>query len=285
MSYKSFALVGANGVLGKNILNALITENIPFLVLTRKSSDSSSNLPASPNIKVAKVDYEDSAEVSAVLKENKVDVLISAINTAAGGKSKYVLADSAKAAGVKLFVPSEFGSVTAGASVKVLKDKDDFAKYLKKIGLPSARIFTGLFFIYLPALVGYVVDQKFNIVGKGQTKASFSALEDIGGFVAYILTHLPAEQLNDKIFRLQSEGLTLVEAAAKAGLPPNHVDKLPGDLAESFLAALQGLIESGEGSTGWDYEANKEGTEGAGSANALWPGHEWKTVTPALFSK
>ncbi|SJL17267.1 uncharacterized protein ARMOST_20814 [Armillaria ostoyae] len=285
MSYKSFALVGANGLLGKHILNALITENVPFLVLTRKSSDSSSNLPVSPNIKIAKVDYEDSAEVSAVLKENNIDVLISAINTATGAKSQYVLADSAKAAGVKLFVPSEFGNPTAGTSVKLLKEKDDFAKYLKKIGLPSARIYTGLFFIYISAVVGYVVDQKFNIVGKGQTKASFSALEDIGGFVAYILTHLPAEQLNDKIFRLQSEGLTLVEVAAKVGLPPNHVDKLPGDLAESFLAALQVLIEDGEGSTGWDYEANKEGTEGAGSANALWPGHEWKTITPALFSK
>ncbi|KAK0191750.1 hypothetical protein F5146DRAFT_1198226 [Armillaria mellea] len=273
MSYKSFALVGANGLLGKHILNALITENVPVLVLTRKSSDSSSNLPASSNIKVAKVDYEDSAEVSAVLKENNIDVLISAVNTAMGGKSQY------------LFVPSEFGNPTAGASVKLLKEKDDFAKYLRKIGLPSARIYTGLFFIYIPAVVGYVVDQKFNIVGKGQTKASFSALEDIGGFVAYIVTHLSAEQLNDKIFRLQSEGLSLVEVAAKVGLPPNHVEKLPGDLAESFLAALQVLIESGEGSTGWDYEANKESAEGAGSANVLWPGHEWKTITPDLFSK
>ncbi|KAK0205777.1 NmrA-like family-domain-containing protein [Desarmillaria ectypa] len=287
MSYKSFALVGANGLLGKHIFNALIAENVPFLVLTRKSSDSSSKLPVSSNIKIAKVDYEDSAEISAVLKENKIDVLISAIKTAPGEKSQYVLADGAKAAGVKLFVPSEFGSVTAGASVQLLKEKDDFAKYLKKIGLPSARVFTGLFFIFIPALVGYVVDQKFNIVGKGQTKASFSALEDIGGFVAYILTHLPAEQLNDKIFRLQSEGLTLVEVATKAGLPPNHVDKLPGDLAESFLGALQELIESGKGTTGWDYEANKEGegAEAAGSANALWPGHEWKSITPTFFSK
>ncbi|KAG7439722.1 NAD(P)-binding protein [Guyanagaster necrorhizus] len=285
MSYKSFALVGATGSVGKNVFDALIAQNVSFLVLTRKSSDSSDKLPTSPNVKVVKVDYENSAEVSAVLKENKVDVLISAVNSVAGGESQYVLADSAKAAGVKLFVPSEFGSVTAGASVKLLKDKDDFAKYLKKIGLPSARVFTGLFFIYIPAVVGYIVDQKFNVVGKGHTKASFSALEDIGGFVAYILTHLPAEQLNDKIFRLQSEYLTLSEVAAKVGLPPNHVDKLPGDLAESFLGVLQRLIEDGQGSTGWDYEANKEDPEAAGSANVLWPDHEWKTITPALFSK
>ncbi|KAK0477799.1 NmrA-like family-domain-containing protein [Armillaria novae-zelandiae] len=285
MSYKSFALVGANGLLGKHILNALISENVPVVILTRKTSDSSSTVPASSNIKIAKVNYEDSAEVSAVFKENKVDVVISAVNTAAGGKSQYVLADSAKAVGVKLFVPSEFGNATAGASLTLLKEKDDFAKYLKKIGLPSARIYTGAFFVFIPALVGYHVDQKFNIVGKGQTKASFSALEDIGGFVAHIVTHLPAEQLNDKIFRIQSEGLTLVELAAKVGLPPNHVEKLPGDLAESFLAAAQGLIEGGQGSTGWDYETNKESMEGAGSANALSPGHEWKTITPALFSK
>ncbi len=106
----------------------------------------------------------------------------------------------------------------------------------------------------------------------------------IKGFVVYVLTHLPAEQLNDKIFRLQSEGLTLVEVAAKAGLPPNHVAKLPGDLAESFFSQLQALLESGGGSTGWDHEANKEGADKAGSANALWPGHEWKTITTAVFS-
>ncbi|KAK0477787.1 NmrA-like domain-containing protein [Armillaria novae-zelandiae] len=181
MSYKSFALVGVSGLLGKHILNALITENVPVVILTRKTSDPSSNIPASSIIKIAKVDYEDSGEVSAVLKENKVDFTISAVNTAAGGKSQYVLADSAKAAGVKLFVPSEFGNATAGASVTLRKEKDDFAKFLKKIGIPSARIYTGAFFVFIPALVSYHDCQKFNIVGKGRKKASFSALEDIGG--------------------------------------------------------------------------------------------------------
>ncbi|KAK0438630.1 hypothetical protein EV421DRAFT_1824203 [Armillaria borealis] len=281
-AYKSFALIGANGVVGRAILDVLIAENVSFIVLTRKSSDSSSNLP---NVKIAKVDYDDIAEVSAVLKENGVEVLISPINTAVVGKTQYALADSAKAAGVKLFVPSEFGFVTTGAPVEVLKEKENVAKYLKKIGLPSARFFTGMFISYIPPLVGYNVDQKFNIVGKGQSKVSFTALEDISGFVVYVLTHLPAEQLNDKIFRLQSEGLTLVEVAAKAGLPPNHVAKLPGDLAESFFSQLQALMEGGGGSTGWDHEANKEGADIAGSANALWPGHEWKTITAASFSK
>ncbi|KAK0493701.1 NmrA-like family-domain-containing protein [Armillaria luteobubalina] len=285
MSYKSFALIGANGLLGKHILNALITENIPVLILTRKTSDSSSNIPATSNIKIAKVDYKESAEISAVLKENNVDVVISAVKMVPGGKSQYTLTDSAKVVGVKLFVLSEFGNVTARSSLTVYKEKDDFAKYLKKIGLPSARIYTGVFFVYIPAFVGYHVNQKFNIVGKGHTKASFSALEDIGGFVVHIITHLPAEQLNDKMFCLQSEGLMLVELTAKVGLPPNHVDKLLGDLAESFMATAQGLIEGGQGSTRWDYEMNKESVERAGSANALWPGHEWKTITPALFSK
>ncbi|KAK0185498.1 hypothetical protein F5146DRAFT_1165356 [Armillaria mellea] len=281
-TYKSFALVGANGIVGKAILDVLIAENVSFIVLTRKSSDSSSNFP---NVKTAKVDYEDIAEVSGVLKEHGVDVLISPINAAVVGKTQYALADSAKAAGVKLFVPSEFGFVTAGASVEVLKEKENFAQYLKKIGLPSVRFFTGLFFAYIPPLVGYHVDQKFNIVGKGQSKASFTALEDISGFVVYVLTHLPAEQLNDKIFRLESERLTLVEISVKVGLPPNHVAKLPGDLAESFFSQLQALIEGGGGSTGWDYEENKEGVDKAGSANALWPGHEWKTITAEIFSK
>ncbi len=107
----------------------------------------------------------------------------------------------------------------------------------------------------------------------------------IKGFVVYVLTHLPAEQLSDKTFRLQSEGLTLVEVAAKADLPPNHVAKLPRYMAEPFFSQLQALMEGGGGSTGWDHEANKEGADKAGSANALWPGHEWKTITAALFSK
>ncbi|KAK0493825.1 hypothetical protein EDD18DRAFT_1356315 [Armillaria luteobubalina] len=247
MSYKSFTLVGANGLL----------ENIPVLVLTRKTSDSSSNIPASSNIKITKVDYEDSAEISAILKENNVEVIISAVKTVPGGKSQYALADSTKAVGVKLFVSSEFRNVTAGSSLTVYKEKGDFAKYLKKIRFPSARIYMGVFFVYIPVLVGYHIDQKFNIVGKGQMKASFSALEDIGGFVAHIVTHLSADQLNDKIFRLQSRGFDACGAHCQS------------DLAESFLATMQGLIEGGEGSTGWDYEINEESAERAGSANTL----------------
>jgi hypothetical protein len=58
------------------------------------------------------------------------------------------LAKAAKAAGVKLFVPSEYGIDTEDAASGVFLAKKRFSNLLREIDLPYVKIFTGLWTDY-----------------------------------------------------------------------------------------------------------------------------------------
>lgn len=94
-----------------DLCQAFLAIGTPILVIARPTSKNTSTLPDNdPNLKVVRADYTSASEVSAILRENKVDVLISTVTFFFGGVVvQDVLADAAKEAGVKLFVPSEFG--------------------------------------------------------------------------------------------------------------------------------------------------------------------------------
>ena len=58
------------------------------------------------------------------------------------------LGKAAKAAGVKLFVPSEYGEDAGDATSGFFLAKKKFAEFLKEIDLPYVKIFTGLWIDY-----------------------------------------------------------------------------------------------------------------------------------------
>lgn len=109
-AYSSFAILGV-GDLGKHLVDALVASNSKFIVLSRPSSASTKEIPAGVN--VVTVEYTDTAAVTTVLKEHAVDVVVSVVS-GYGVEQQFSVADAAKAAGVKLFVPSEFSAVTDG---------------------------------------------------------------------------------------------------------------------------------------------------------------------------
>ncbi|SJL11187.1 uncharacterized protein ARMOST_14590 [Armillaria ostoyae] len=267
--YKSFAIVGAAGHIGKHIFAALherITATSPILVITRTSSSSADAIPPSPNVKIAKVeDYKNVEEVAAILRAHHIEVLVSAANwqTEEGiCAEETALVDAARTAGVKLFVPSEFGVSSVDAPTGLWKAKDDVAKHMKEIGLPSARFFTGQFFSWIPIACGYPSTGKINlVVGTGNTPGSFVADEDVGGFVAHVLTTLPPSELNDRIFRIEGERASYGEIAARVGLPVVRVKNVPSDSEQLslFCTMAQKLFEEGYGSSGWDHALKKDG--------------------------
>ena len=61
-----------------------------------------------------------------------------------GIQSQKVLADAAKAAGVKIFAPSEFGTPSAKLEGHITLKKQ-IREYLQEIGLPYAILYTGPF--------------------------------------------------------------------------------------------------------------------------------------------
>lgn len=112
-SFKTIALFGANGQVGKAVFNALIKCHEPrFHVVAFTSPNSSFNLLdyGDVNVSVERVDLNHitSDDLAAVLSKSKVDVAISALGGTIIARQG-LIQDAAAKAGVKRFYPSEFG--------------------------------------------------------------------------------------------------------------------------------------------------------------------------------
>ncbi|KAI5825385.1 hypothetical protein K523DRAFT_375708 [Schizophyllum commune Tattone D] len=237
---------------------------ISTLVLTRKSTLRPAWLPA--EAAHAGVDYDEVPGTAAVLREHKVEVVIF---PGMGILQQIPLADVAKTAGVQLFVPSEFGTVSKGfpkeEAPEFVKEKLTVAEHLEAIGLPYARVYVtdmnfwpGIFHDFALHLVGYTVNKKVNILKglTGNTPFSFMHTNDIGGFVAYILAW--------KSFRIEGEHVSFNELAALLNAPAEKVEAIHTDgfWLVVFLGQIQTFIERGLLST----ETKVVDGDGAGGA-------------------
>ncbi|KAG1900439.1 uncharacterized protein F5891DRAFT_1145920 [Suillus fuscotomentosus] len=282
--FKSFAIVGAGPHIGIPI--AFLAIGTPILVIARPTSKNTSALPDNdPNLKVVRADYTSASEVSAILRENKVDVLISTVTFFFGGVVvQDVLADAAKEAGVKLFVPSEFGVSPPAAGLA--HEKHAFAVYAKSIGLPTLRVYNGLFHDFVPWVTALTETGKFHIASKGDMPGSFTAISDVAGYVAHILTTQPRSRLLDVEVRIEGQRATLSEISAlyKGSVPVVYCDALPieGVLAADVRTSYQQGFDVGAASCGWDPDRKMDDAELASKDNSLWEGHRWLTIGEVL---
>jgi uncharacterized protein YbjT (DUF2867 family) len=160
--FKNFTIAGL-GTVGSHIARELLklkdegkVENVT--ILTRSVSSLPRPLPnafdhlslqdsskldeyKASGAKIAVVDYQ-----SAELLKNAVtgaDVVISTV-TRGALQVQHLLAEQAKAAGVKLFVPSEFGNETARPNPEgIMMIKQSVHHKCKELDLPYALFFTG----------------------------------------------------------------------------------------------------------------------------------------------
>lgn len=89
------------------------------------------------------VDFADTAKVAAALEG--IDVVLSAITFSAITEAQVPLAEAAKQAGVKLFLPSEYGEKTDTLEGGILLPKKLFQDKLRALGLPFALVYNGPF--------------------------------------------------------------------------------------------------------------------------------------------
>ncbi|KAJ7641496.1 hypothetical protein FB45DRAFT_1053995, partial [Roridomyces roridus] len=274
-SSTTIAVVGA-GKIGFPLVSALAASNAAIVVLLSRNG-LPADKPLPPGVIVEKVDYlADTAALEALFKTHQVDAVVSAVATEVVAKQT-VLIDAAKAAGVKLFIPSEFGMVSDGQAAN---PKNKIAEYLESVGLPYARVWNGMLTEFLPFFVGFSEHGKIKIVGKGDTPMSFTSIVDITGFLAYVLTSVPLSDLsNRRILRLQGDRATLKSLAPLFNTTVEHADAITGPMGD-LRTFMMRMVDTGVGSTGWDVSQQKEGEgeRAAGSANDLWPGHQWKSI-------
>ncbi|TRM70020.1 hypothetical protein BD626DRAFT_554261 [Schizophyllum amplum] len=283
--FKSIAIAGAQSAIGKAAVLALAaTPGVSVLVLTRAVTARPAFLP--DNVAHSGIDYADVNATTAILQEHQVQVVIAPLNSFAI-MQQIPLADAAKAAGVQLFVPSEFGTVSKGIpdveTPPYLRVKMQIADHLQAIGLPYLRVFPGSFQEFIYPLVGYGVNKKVNILRslKGDTPFSVTTCDDIGGFVAHVVTHHPLASLANKCFRIEGDRTTLNGLGAILDAPIEKVNDVPvpeGPLTSSFVGELQTLVDKGWLNT----ETRFVDGDGSGGANALWEGHHWTTLREFL---
>ena len=133
------ALAGATGLLGTQMIQALIDAQHPVIVLTRKGSTSTSELPNSDLIRIKEVDYTDTSSLIPVL--GGIDVVISTLAAVALG-DQLNLVQAAYEAGVPRFIPSEFGSDTsnpANNALPVYAGKVNTANRLKELSKENPK--------------------------------------------------------------------------------------------------------------------------------------------------
>lgn len=191
---KNVTVVGAGGNLGPSIVNALLASNFTVTALTRATSNST--FPA--GIYVVKTDYSHDSLVSALKGQ---DAIVSSIATAALPQQKAVI-EAAVQAGVKRFIPSEFGINTTnlppGSGIEqILAGKLEIQRLLREKakeneGFSWTGVSSSLFFDwgFKTGSLGFSIPNKSaTIYDSGNEPFTGTNLATIGEAVAFILSH------------------------------------------------------------------------------------------------
>lgn len=194
---RKVAVVGGTGVTGRAVVDGLLNAKFEVSILSRDPTKTTS--PASVN--VIKTDYSHDSIVEALKGQ---DAVVSTITTFSVDEQKSII-DAAIEAGVRRFIPSEFGvdtsSPTLGEYVPPVKAKTATVGYLKTkehTGLTWTGVIVGAFFDWcfgVPGLLGInVPGHSATIFDGGDIAFEATNLAQIGRTVAAVLA---PEHLSD----------------------------------------------------------------------------------------
>ncbi|KZO99121.1 NAD-binding protein [Calocera viscosa TUFC12733] len=260
--FTSFVVAGA-GNLGVFIIQELVKlkkqGKIASVVVFTRSNDSHEKI-LRLGAKPINVNYSNPDQLAHALKG--VHCVISTLAVSAVEFEKEI-ARACKAMEVRLFVPSEFGLPKID---HFGSRKDEVKRYIKEIKQPYAIFYTGAFsdLIFTPYAGFNWDDGKVRIGGSGDQPASFTARPDIARYLAYVLTELSAEELENKIFLIEGERISFNAIfsgwEARTGrtlqitrIPRSELEK---ESPANFGAHLFLEIDNGNGTVGAPEETN-----------------------------
>jgi uncharacterized protein YbjT (DUF2867 family) len=250
--FKNVALVGAGGNTGPSILNALLEAKFNVTVLSRPSS--TATFPT--NVTVLKTDYSEESLVE-VLKGQ--DAVVSAIGGQGLGSQKTII-DAAIKAGVKRFIPSEYGhDVRDEKLVKVIPffaNKGDIIRHAQSKAAAHPEfswtgVATGAYFDWGLKVDFFDFDLKNHSVtvwDDGNNRFSATNLATIGRYVAAVLKH-PEETANKYIFvhsfsTTQNEIIAALEKHSGKTWTKKHTTVAQG-IKDAAAAFKKGDYENG----------------------------------------
>ncbi|KAI0034832.1 NAD-P-binding protein [Vararia minispora EC-137] len=276
--YNNFAVIGAGNV-GKIIAEALLKARSnnsvnQVLVFTRpeSASNTSAQSLAAAGARIVPADYHSVSSLTAALADTHV-VISTLTHTSLG--LQIPLAQAAKQAGVRLFVPSEFGISTDKMTDGPGLVKRKIIEQVREAGVPTTVFFTGIFadWIWQPLIGLDVKGGKVSVGGDGNAKLSFTSRLDVARFVVHALTHFEPGQLENKTIRIEAEHVSFNEvfneyeekSGTKLEVEYVPVEELKVKITENAhdIKSLLHLV--------W---ASGMGTVGEPVDNDKWP--EWK---------
>ena len=224
MAPKSIAVLGGTGNLGVHLVKGLAESSRGYVVKVLSGNESKAKKLFSglSNVQVVKVDYEDAAALEQAFEG--VDVVVSAVGVPGlTPQPKYI--DAAEKAGVKWFIPSEFGCDTQAPYLKnepVFGYKRKSVDHIKsKKDMAYTVVATGFFFDEEQGgLLGIKPkSREATIFGSESAKLTVTRRQDVGKYLAEIIAHPEVSQ--NRTVRvggdLTSQGEILSKVQAKFG--------------------------------------------------------------------
>ncbi|KAK7536199.1 isoflavone reductase family protein [Phyllosticta citribraziliensis] len=213
---KNVVLVGAGGNLGPAVLKEFLDSSLNVTVLTR--SGSKSTFP--PNVKTVQSEYTHDA-LASVFKTASTDAIVSLVGDAS---AQTPIIDAAITAGVKRFIPTEYGCNTSDPKVielvPILAGKRKTAEYLetKQDSISWTSLITGPFFDWglNVGFLGFnIADAKVRRWDGGETRWSATNLQTIGRALVNLLIKPDAynDSANKYVF-IESHSVTQNEIQA-----------------------------------------------------------------------
>jgi len=247
MSIKNVCLLGANGTVGPMVLHALVNDGFNVTVLKRSSSKSAPDYPA--GVKVAEVNDAFAVEDLVPIFTNQDAVIVTIKGTQVDIQKR--LADASVKAGVKRFIPADFGSCDSSSPhaqdcVPLFANKTELRSYLSDLardhaGFTWSSIVCGHFFDWATAFLHiWPQERRADLVKPGDLKASYSTLTRVGEATSRILQR-PAETANRVLF-VQSFCVTqvaILKAFEKASGAKYDVQWLEAEAYEREQKALR----------------------------------------------
>ncbi|KAK1540794.1 NmrA-like family protein [Colletotrichum paranaense] len=275
MAPKPVLLVGANGTLGAKILDSLVAaKSFKLSALKRAGSKSTIAYPAD-QVQVIEIDNDLSYEG---LKKAFTGQEVVIVSFRLRDLDQHLrIAEAASAAGVKHFIPADFGSIDAdnprareliplyGWKRAVRQKAQELAD--KNPDFAWTGIVCGHFFdwgVKEGFLHAYLDTKKIDVIDGGDIKASVATLPRVGEAVVRILNLGVTEVTKNKTLFIQSFCITqneLLQSLEKATGAKWTVNKVE---SESFIAEHKVKADAG------DAEAIEDLVFAVGQLDANW---------------
>ncbi|VEU22155.1 DEKNAAC103203 [Brettanomyces naardenensis] len=299
-SYKPVvAVIGLNGALGRHVLEALTSPTFkskvasPIIAISRKAPETQRS-----GVKYVEGSVDDADSLKEAYRGVDVVVDISTTNV-----SHEASVDVAVANGVKLYIPSEFGSDYSKSEFKdAFAAKAQTVQYAKSKGLKTVEIITGFFtewFIRGAAFTGLDAQKDtFQLHGDGKTPVSTTSLIDVGKVVASIVVKPVAEIPNVVIVQGSSPTFTDI-AAYYETVTGKKLERLTPVSAESSIEAARAVLKKGVtgfgdfakillavvvSGKGGDF-THKNDDDFVNPGQSLWKWVNWKSVADGIWKK